>query len=96
MGGMLKRTRHWKHHYDFMPDQSPIIMGDRTPTASELTTHFALFRGVPMNASDIGIRINCPAQNVLVVLWRLERDGLVRRADEDGIEATTQSKWQMN
>lgn len=80
----------------YSPLVATVVTGNRTPASHAIMSTLAVFRGVALSAADLGLRTNCPAQNVLAVLRGLERDGLVRRTDEDGIEATTQSKWQMN
>lgn len=79
-------------HTDFHP---AIITGNRTPSVFELQSHFALYRGVPMNAGDVGLRLNCPAANVLSVLLELDADGPIRVVSPNG-PPTVDTQWIMD
>lgn len=87
-----KSQRYKPDTSDFHPQH---VFGDRSPSEIELMSHFALFRGVPMSARGISLRVNCRPSNVLTVLQRLHADGRIRQERPNGPPDET-TTWVMD
>lgn len=94
MGGVQKRTRPRRKDEVYTPNHPTTITGTRTPSSMDLQAHFALYRGTPMSAVEIGIRLNCPPPNVLTVLLQLAGEGFIERSG-NGDTVTADTPWKI-
>ena len=94
MGGKLQHKKY--RPYDGTPKSemlSLVITGGRKPSRGELTTHLGLFRNVPMSATDLSIRMNCPPGKILEALEEYRREGWDIQHENPDEAPTIRTKW---